>query len=186
MAMTLTPEHDYEAPAPSRRRTTTKFALAGIAVLGVGAAFTSAAWTDDVFFGGTAEAGEVELQGSTDNVNFVDGDDANSIDLFIDDFVIGPNSSETHRVWVMNDGDLAIRLATVEANGTGALFSATGDTATVTAVSNDADGILQPGQRASIDVTVSGDADWSDNSLQGATSAIVVHVQGSTDLTPTP
>ena len=35
-----------------RRRKVTKFALAGVAVLGVGAALTSAAWTDNVFFGG--------------------------------------------------------------------------------------------------------------------------------------
>lgn len=180
MAMTLTPEHDYEVPASGRGRKITKFALAGVAVLGVGAAATSAAWTDDVFFGGTAQAGNVELSGSTDNTQFFNGDTSGNVELVIADFVVGPNSSDEHRVWVRNDGDLPLRLATLTATGTGTLFS--GDAATVTAVSNDTDDILQPGQKASIDVTVTGNSSWSDNTLQGATGSIIVHVQGSTDI----
>ena len=46
-----------------RKRKITKFALAGVAVLGVGAALTSAAWTDNVLFGGTATSGSIDLVG---------------------------------------------------------------------------------------------------------------------------
>ena len=48
MVMT-TPLSDTEFETSGRRRKITKFALAGVAVLGVGAALTSAAWTDNVF-----------------------------------------------------------------------------------------------------------------------------------------
>ena len=57
MAMTITPHDDTEFETSGRRRKITKFALAGVAVLGVGAALTSAAWTDNVFFGGTRRCG---------------------------------------------------------------------------------------------------------------------------------
>lgn len=46
-----------------RRRTTLKLVLAGIAVVGVGAAITTAVWTDDVFFSATATASSFDLQG---------------------------------------------------------------------------------------------------------------------------
>lgn len=182
MAMTLTPEHDYEeVPTSGRRRKVTKFALAGIAVLGVGAALTSAAWTDDVFFGGSASSGTAELDGSTNNTDFVAGESGN-VDLVIADFVIGPNSSDTHRVWVKNTGDLELRLATIDPQGSGPLFE---QGASITAISNDADGILKTGQKASIDVEVTGNPAWSGSFMEGQLSAdnsIVVHVQGSTDL----
>ena len=62
MAMTITPHDDTEFEASGRRRKITKFALAGVAVLGVGAALTSAAWTDNVLFGAPATAGKADLQ----------------------------------------------------------------------------------------------------------------------------
>jgi hypothetical protein len=57
MAMTTTPPHDdTEFECSGRRRKITKFALGGVAVLGVGAALTSAAWSDKVWFGGDADS----------------------------------------------------------------------------------------------------------------------------------
>lgn len=187
MTMTITPHDDTEFETPGRRRKFTKFALSGVAVLGVGAALTSAAWTDDVFFGGSAESGAIDLDGSTDNVAFYDGDVQGNVDLVIADFVIGPNSIVTKRVWVQNNGDLPLKLATVEATGSGDLFpdiiaDPSAEPATVTAVSLDADGILNSGQKAAIDVTVSGDPNWTGSEMQGEVGTIVVHVQGTTDL----
>jgi hypothetical protein len=49
---------------PARRRTTLRIALAGVAIAGVGAAITTAVWTDDVFFGATATASSFDLQHS--------------------------------------------------------------------------------------------------------------------------
>ena len=47
----------------TQRPTIIKLALAAVAVLGIGAALTSAAWTDDAWFTASATAGEVELEG---------------------------------------------------------------------------------------------------------------------------
>ena len=47
---------------PARKRATLKIVLAGVAIVGVGAAVTTAVWTDDVFFGATATASSFDLQ----------------------------------------------------------------------------------------------------------------------------
>ena len=47
-----------------RRTRVLRVALAGIAILGIGAAITTAAWTDDVFFGADATASSFDLQGA--------------------------------------------------------------------------------------------------------------------------
>lgn len=46
-----------------RKRATLKIVLAGVAIAGVGAAITTAVWTDDVFFSATATASSFDLQG---------------------------------------------------------------------------------------------------------------------------
>ncbi|WP_395243624.1 hypothetical protein ACGGZK_16055 [Agromyces sp. MMS24-K17] len=46
-----------------RRRTVLRLALAGVAIAGIGAAITTAAWTDQVFFNATATASSFDLQG---------------------------------------------------------------------------------------------------------------------------
>ncbi|MGI9822766.1 hypothetical protein [Agromyces sp. Marseille-Q5079] len=46
----------------ARRRTALRLALAGVAVFGVGAAFTTAAWTDGAVFSVTASASTFDLQ----------------------------------------------------------------------------------------------------------------------------
>src|SRR4051794_6627505 len=48
-----------------RKRPTLRLVLAGVAVLGIGAAITTAAWPDDVFFSATATASSFDLQGLT-------------------------------------------------------------------------------------------------------------------------
>ena len=58
---------DQDRDKRRRRAAIVRFGLAGVAVLGVGAAATSAAWTDDAWFAGSASAVEkVELQASVD------------------------------------------------------------------------------------------------------------------------
>ena len=46
-----------------RKRSTLRLVLAGVAIAGVGAAITTAVWTDDVFFSATATASSFDLQG---------------------------------------------------------------------------------------------------------------------------
>ena len=47
---------------PARKRATLKIVLAGVAIVGVGAAVTTAVWTDNVFFSATATASSFDLQ----------------------------------------------------------------------------------------------------------------------------
>ena len=185
MAMTITPDHDTEFEPSGRRRKITKFALAGVAVLGVGAALTSAAWTDNVWFGGTASSGTVDLQGSVTGQNgtYFEGETAGNIDLAMGDFTLAPDTAVTKRVWVQNAGNLPVAI-TLTPVGTGDLFAVLG--ASVDAVYNDADGIITPGQKVSIDVTVTSGT-WVGTEGQGqlaADNAVVVQVEGSSDITP--
>ena len=98
--------------------------------------------------------------------------------------MIGPDSTETTRVWVKNTGTLDLRLTSPVAVGVGPLFSAG---AGVVAVENDADDLLAPGQVASVDVTVTGNPAWSGTFMQGQVAGdntILVTVEGTTDLVP--
>ncbi|WP_241726765.1 SipW-dependent-type signal peptide-containing protein [Dietzia sp. SLG310A2-38A2] len=67
----LTPDAQLKQQERSRKR---KAILAGGVVLGLGAAVTLAAWSDDVFAGGTFNTGSFELQGSTNGTAFADYD----------------------------------------------------------------------------------------------------------------
>jgi hypothetical protein len=183
MAMTITPDHDTEFEPSGRRRKITKFALAGVAVLGVGAALTSAAWTDNVWFGGSASSGVVDLTGSTTGQanSFVSSDGiagSDGVTLTIPNFVLAPNTDNTKRVWVRNEGDLPVSI-TLDPQAAGPLFDSLG--ATIDAVYNDADGVINPGQTVSIDVTVTG-GDWTGTEGQGQVAgdnAITLQVEGT-------
>jgi hypothetical protein len=156
----------------TRRRKVTKFALAGVAVLGVGAALTSAAWTDNVWFGGDATAAEFELAGSNDQVSWViDSTDTATIELPELD-TIGPGVSDSVNVWVQNQGDIPIYLSDavitvveptlVDAFQTDFEYSRT---------------TLGPDQIARVTVTVTG----TESLQEGDSSPILVQIEGSSE-----
>ncbi|MDO8394628.1 MAG: SipW-dependent-type signal peptide-containing protein [Dietzia sp.] len=80
----LTPEAQLKQQERSRKR---KAILAGGVVLGLGAAATLAAWSDDVFADGLFNTGAFELQGSTNGTTFADYDGP-----------AGPDPAETARL----------------------------------------------------------------------------------------
>ena len=167
--------------ATSRRRKVTKFSLAGVAVLGVGAALTSAAWSDNVFFGGSAEAAAFELQGY-DPINdvWVDADtNALRITLPADAFdTVGPDISDAYNVRVYNAGDVPIYLNVPVVNTTaGALFRG-GAPATVSFGAYSGDGVLAPGEEENVDVIVTGDISWTGTAYQGTTGTLTVRIAG--------
>jgi len=178
---TITPEYEtIEIETSGRRRKITKFALAGVAVLGVGAALTSAAWTDNVWFGGDAASGVADLQGSVDGTNFEDGDDVGGLDLEMGTFRVAPTQTATDTVWVLNNGDVPMRLSVVEPVGTGGLFNGP-QMATVSATAAITE--LAAGQSTAITVTVTA-PDWDEDDYEALAGRIVLHVEGTTDLTP--
>ncbi len=191
MAMTITPHDDTEFETSGRRRKITKFALAGVAVLGVGAALTSAAWTDNVWFAGEASTGTLDLRGSTDGIAWEEGNPQGSA-ITIDSTEldkVGPNISDTTTIYVKNTGSLPVFLESTTYTAVGPLFNLAGPKpATVglgTWTELGGDGVLLKDEEASMVVTVTG-GDWEGNEYQGRLGTLTINVQGTSDIPVTP
>ncbi|MFV0286683.1 MAG: hypothetical protein ACK5IM_09925 [Demequina sp.] len=133
------------------RRDKVKLVLAGVAVAGIGAAVTTAAWTDDVWFSAEAQAAEFDLQGrvvgtndwldigvddtvedSSDDTVIVIPDDAwLSGGVPVDLTTLVPGDTATASLEVCNAGSTDISLAAADSTLTGAMFTGA-DPATVT------------------------------------------------------
>lgn len=161
-----------------RRRKVTKFALAGVAVLGVGAALTSAAWSDSVFFSGSAEAGSVDLKGRiSGDPAFVNGPIAIPASTFDG---LAPLQPKTVTLEVLNDGDGILTLnAPAVSNKVGQfLTGAVADDIAITFGSY-SDGSLAPGESAWVVMTLT-PPNW-DNTAQGVSgNTFTVEIQGTT------
>ncbi len=172
----------------TRRRKVTKFALAGVAVLGIGAALTSAAWSDNVFFGGTTSAAEFELQGWDPTAgDWFDADTSGARIVLPADALteVGPGISDSYTVTVRNNGDLPIQLENPQVVATsGGLFNGL-EPADVTFGSYSDDVLENQFDSATIDVIVTGDANWEGTEYQGLTGNLIVQISGSS-ITPTP
>ncbi|GAA1825033.1 hypothetical protein [Agromyces salentinus] len=111
-----------------KRRLITGIALASVAVLGVGAAITTAAWTDDVWFSATANTSSIELYGALgdtapalDPANWEEADDEGTAIVipaasFAD---LVPEETRAVQIWLWNDStvDLSVELATLTLTG---------------------------------------------------------------------
>ena len=183
MAMTITPDHDTEFAPSGRRRKITKFALAGVAVLGVGAALTSAAWSDNVFFGGDASTATLDLEGSADGVNWAEGDNA-GLPITIPELEnVGPGQTDTHTVYVRNKGSVDVYLNQISIDaGVGPLFQGVDPAIPTIGAISDVDRILGPGQSTSIVVQVTGDSDWTGAEYTNLSGFVTVTVAGTSDI----
>lgn len=110
-----------------RRRTVVKFSLAGAALLGIGAGFTSAAWTDDAWFSTTMTSASVELRASLDTpVNFVDAD-TSAVAVVVPPATfqnILPNQVRTYTLRLQNTSSVPLAVPAPVFAGSGALFAA--------------------------------------------------------------
>ena len=172
--------------APSKRRKVTKFALAGIAVFGVTAAATSAAWSDNVFFGAQAAAAKFELQGyNPANAQWFDADDFGARIVLPADVLddVGPGIGDSFTLYVRNNGDLPIFLNAIPTPTlSGSLFG--GLDPAVVSFSGFSDPILENiGDQASFVVTVTGDVDWDNTDYQTLTGSALIDVVGSSSAT---
>ena len=168
--------------APSKRRKVTKFALAGIAVFGVTAAATSAAWSDNVYFGADAAAADFELQGyNPANGQWFDADNGTAQIVLpagiLDD--VGPGISDSYTLNIRNNGDLPIYLNAIPVGITSGLLFTGADKATVTFGSFSDNVLENRGDQATFTVIVTGDPDWVNSDYQGLGGSIVISVVGS-------
>lgn len=177
MQETITPQYETS----SRRRKVAKFALAGVAVLGVGASLTSAAWSDNVFFGGSAKAAEFELQGWNPTTSTWQNADTDAARIVLPSTAfdnIAPGIPDSYTVSVKNAGSIPIYLhAPVTSGQSGGLFAGAGG-ASVTYSGYSGDGILAPGEQESVDVIVTGNSAWTGTAYQGLTGSISVQIAG--------
>src|SRR4051794_27317821 len=116
---------------PSRKRKLNKIipiALAGVAVVGVGAALTSAAWTDNVAFGATTASQTFDLQSSVDagtTWNDVAGDDATVTFTNAQLAKLSPGDTVTLPFTLKNAGTATAQISAVVSTPTGSIFAGT-------------------------------------------------------------
>lgn len=156
-----------------RRRNATKIALAALAIGGIGAAITTAAWTDDVWMTSNATAGTFELEGSLDGTTWSEADDQGTA-LVVDDAELAglvPGETRTVEVQLRNAGDVDATLADPVLSATGDIFA---DTNPATAnIGSLAGTTLAPDEETTVDLTVTTPDNWGDE-YQGDTGSIVV------------
>lgn len=114
-----------------------KFGLAGVALLGIGAAATSAAWSDDAWFLADTSGASVELAGSTSAAGgFVDADtDAGGVRITLTGFTdLVPGDTRTATLYLKNSSTvpLTIALDASTTNGLGVFAGANPATVSVT------------------------------------------------------
>jgi len=190
-----------------KRRLITGITLASVAVLGVGAAITTAAWTDNVWFSATANTSSIELYGAVgdtapalDPANWEEADEevaavvipaASFADLV-------PEETRAVQIWLWNDStvDLSVELATLDLTGnplfdpnetTPSSPAAIGVFADETGATPYATTVIPAGETLGLWVVVQ-TPDWvspDDDAMQNVTSpAVPLQFIGSTVPTP--
>lgn len=198
---------DETEAVETRRHWSTKarLILAGVAVLGVGAAITTAAWTDNVFFEADASAaGSVDLQGcigatvtlpdcsGADNVGWDDSEVGTPGSIVLsyagfDPFLQG--DTQGFQIAVQNSGTGTVELTAdpflIETDTTNSAPTATDAlcgteadwTVTFAVPPELGPGSPTPTQTAPIVVTVTSPADW-DDACTDWVGWVVLRVQG--------
>ncbi|MDN3496740.1 hypothetical protein QL996_12435 [Planococcus sp. APC 4015] len=173
-----TARRDARAPRKSTRRPLIAFALATLAVGGVGAAMTSAAWTDNVFFSAQADAATFDLQGSLDGKTWLQSDKKDAIELVVPATTFAkllPGETRTVTLHVKNLGNVSAALAsTVEWKGS--TFT-TNPTAAVSDLAPKLAPTTTTGDTDALTLTVTAPKDW-DVANKGKAGTIIVTISG--------
>jgi len=155
-----------------------KFSLAGGALLGIAAAATSAAWTDNAWFTATATGATFELQGlnfaSTPSYEDADADGTTAAIVIPDEKLknLVPGSTRTFTLNIKNAGtvDQTIAKNYEWRSASPANDFAAAPTVAITGTPND----LHAGTNADITVTVTTPSDWSSANQSKSESLAIV------------
>jgi predicted ribosomally synthesized peptide with SipW-like signal peptide len=164
-----------------RRTVVIRAAIASLALLGLGGAITTAAWTDQVFFSAPATAATFDLKASlTQNGTFEQhqtSGDALLIPIPTSQFgdLVPGSTPQTVTVYVRNDSTVDADLS-VSTTTTGDLFKA--PTTTVSVDAQLAQPTVAPGATDELEITLTPGA--MPDSLQGASGTVLVSVTGTT------
>ncbi len=171
-------DSDMPKNRAGNRRNALKLGLAGIAVVGIGAAVTTAAWTDNVWFKAEASASSYNLQAALDNSGTPGtwseaGSAAAAVVIpstVFDELL--PGDTVATDVWVRNNSSTKTVLVVGAPVKTGNLF----DNASATAVADKT--TLDAGETTKVKITVTTPTDWA-QSYAGATGSLTVTVTGT-------
>ncbi|MBD7917293.1 hypothetical protein H9657_03240 [Cellulomonas sp. Sa3CUA2] len=160
-----------------------RFGLAGVAVLGIGAAATSAAWTDEAWFAGSASAVTVELQGSLDGTTWIDADTSASgvaVQIPAATFAgLNQGANKTFTLHLRNNGTVPLTLGAaavaVDSTATTSIFA--GDAPATATVTAPAATSLAAGAVTTATLTVATPATWP-ATYQGRTGTLTVTFTG--------
>lgn len=160
-----------------KRRRVAAFLLATVAIGGIGAGLTSAAWTDNTFFSAPAAAATFNLQGSMNGTtDWIESDTESAIALQIPTATFAnllPGQTRSVDVWVKNDSSVPAALTTTPTWKTTTFTNAPVVTVTGAATS------LAAGGTQKLTVTVKADEDWAPTN-KGKTGTLVLKVAATT------
>lgn len=163
-----------------------KFGLAGAALLGIAAAATSAAWSDDAWFSASATAATVELEGSLTSADaaFVPADSGHPIEISSAYFQnLNENTTTDVTVYVRNAGSVPLTLGAPTVERSGDVFTGANATAVQVTVKTDEDGqvagTVLPADKSvvAVTVTVTTPAGWP-ASNQGHSGSLSIGFSG--------
>lgn len=161
-----------------KRAAVARFVLAGVAVLGIGAAATSAAWTDDAWFSADASAATFEIQGKNFAATpaWVDADAGFAIQVPADELAnLIPGQTRTFDIQIRNNGSVPAMLVTTATFGSTAPAN---DFMTDPTVTHNAPATLAAGAEATVTVTVKTDPNWAAGN-QGKSEVLTIQFQGT-------
>lgn len=161
-------------PLQVARRPVVAFALAALAVGGIGAAITTAAWTDNTLFSASAAAATFDLEGSTDGTTWTQSDDPAAVQLLVPSSAFEdllPGESREFALHVRNVGSVSAALT-----ASAVLSDSTFTTDPAVSISG-LTTTLSSGAADEFILTVTAPADWNTTN-QGKSASILVTVSG--------
>ncbi|WP_206476930.1 hypothetical protein [Microbacterium sp. KRD172] len=179
----MTSTHTETVPSQERRNKRRPFIAFGLAVLaigGIGAAATSAAWTDNGWFSASASAATFNLKVSLDGNTWSEGaaktvDGVTTIDVKVPSTAYAnllPGQKRDVSLWVRNDSSVAANLTKTVGFSEGSTFAAN-PSATLSGL---AETLAPTGQTGSDDqflLTLTTPADWTSANV-GKSGTVVV------------
>ncbi|MEZ0446799.1 hypothetical protein [Cellulomonas sp. ICMP 17802] len=172
-----------DAPERKKRKRAAiiKFSFAGAALLGIGAAATSAAWTDDAWFSAAATTPTIQLQGGTGTpVVWADADtSATAIVIPSSAFLnLEPGVARQYTVNLKNLSTVPLIVAAPTVTTSGAIF--TGANPAVVTTTGAPGTLAALTGTATVTVTVTPPLAWNGSATyQGKAGAITLQFQGA-------
>lgn len=184
MTTTTTTVSDQDRDRRLRRAAILRFGLAGVAVLGIGAALTSATWTDDAWFAGSAAAVErVELQASLDGATWYDADSSDGgVAVKIPDTELAglnQGADEQLTLHLKNDSSVPLTLGSgvLTTDGAQATSIFGGDAPATAEITDPGTDVLGSGETTTVTLRVTTPDDWP-ATYQGKSGTLTVQFTG--------